>query len=86
MKRRRVKKKIKKVFTAIVLFALIISIFLIYKICFNSSSKEHKNFSENVITTDEIKIYTLDNDEYKESGLIGKNIELSLKNKKCMEL
>ena len=34
-------------------------------------------YSEYVITNKESKIYIKDNDEYKETGLIGKNIELS---------
>ena len=37
-------------------------------------------YSEYVITNKESKIYIKDNDEYRETGLIGKNIELSLNN------
>ena len=37
-------------------------------------------YSEYVITNKESKIYIKDNNEYKETGLIGKNIELSLNN------
>ena len=37
-------------------------------------------YSEYVITNEESKIYIKDNNEYKETGLIGKNIELSLNN------
>ena len=37
-------------------------------------------YSEYVITNKESKIYIKDNNEYKEAGLIGKNIELSLNN------
>lgn len=37
-------------------------------------------YSENVITRNEIKIYSLKDNNYIESGLIGKNVELSLEN------
>lgn len=37
-------------------------------------------YSEYVITNKESKIYIKDNNEYKETGLIGKNIELNLNN------
>ncbi|MGM9876932.1 MAG: polysaccharide deacetylase family protein [Bacilli bacterium] len=40
-------------------------------------------YSEYVITNKESKIYIKDNNEYKETGLIGKNIELSLNNENC---
>ena len=38
------------------------------------------NYSENVVTTDNIKLYSLENNKYVESGLVGKDVELSLEN------
>lgn len=38
------------------------------------------NYSENVITKDNIKLYSLKDNIYIESGIIGKNVELSIEN------
>lgn len=52
----------------------------------NDAKKEEEKeeititYSENVITTNEIKMYSLEDNHYIESGLIGKNVELSLEN------
>lgn len=49
----------------------------------NEDIKEEKNtitYGENIMTTNEIKIYTLEDNKYIESGSIGKNVELSIEN------
>ena len=49
----------------------------------NEDIKEEKNtitYGENIMTTNEIKIYTLEDNNYIESGSIGKNVELSIEN------
>lgn len=72
------------ILVVIILFVLIISTaLLLYKIqSTKSESKQSQkiNFKENVITLNDIKIYSLENSNYVESGIIGKNVELSLEN------
>lgn len=78
---RRKKKKNKVLIAAILFILMIIVSLLVYKIFFyESNGKETINFSETIITTDEIKLYSLEDNNYIENGLIGKNVELSLEN------
>lgn len=67
----------------IIIISLIIGIIIIVskeKTQHESVEENHFVFSENVITLNDIKIYSLENNNYIESGLIGKDVELSLEN------
>ena len=79
---RRKTNKRKKLVCIIILILLLLVVFTIYKLFFNKPSGKtvENKFSENVITTGEVKIYLLKDNNYVESGMIGKNVELSLEN------
>lgn len=80
----RKKKRNKKiVLLIVVIFALtLIGIGLYFVLEKGNVTKPNYDdyYNEYVITNKESKIYIKDNDEYRETGLIGKNIELSLNN------
>ena len=78
----RKKKNTKKiVLLIVVIFALtLIGIGLYFVLEKGNITKPNYDdyYSEYVITNKESKIYIKDNDEYKETGLIGKNIGSSI--------
>lgn len=80
--KRKLKKEHLLVFICILLCLLILSAILLHKYNKQDDKKDNKFlvFSESVITTDNIKLYSLENNKYVESGLVGKDVELSLEN------
>lgn len=77
-------KQKKLIIIIVILLILLAGVYIIY---FTKEDKpllkEEKldvteYFSEYTITNKEAKLYTKENEEYKESGLIGKNVELTL--------
>lgn len=77
---KRMKKKELILFSIIITIVLMITSLIFVKHYFNKENNidANVNFSDNVITKEEIKIYSLENESYIESGIIGKNVELSL--------
>lgn len=84
MKRKSNIKQKEKILTFLcfLICALIASVFLL---CSNYHDKKEDNITQliiadNAITTEEIKIYSLEDNKYIEDGSIGKNVELTLEN------
>lgn len=77
---KRMKKKELILFSILITIVLMITSLIFVKHYFNKENTidANVNFSDNVITKEEIKIYSLENESYIESGIIGKNVELSL--------
>jgi len=78
--RKKPKKKSILILILCLLLVLMIGISIVYISCNGKKKKEIVNYSENVVTVEEIKLYSLANSNYIESGLIGKNVELLLDN------